>query len=92
MYRIVVIRTGKPQLSAAEPGSRPEPTICDADGLTEAVYAMLAAQKITPTDVDRMAVDQMITRACTLAHRESFAALQLGDTAMTIRPHAATTP
>lgn len=77
MYRVAIVRKGQP----AE-----RHTATTGGDLRTIVYDLIRSQGGTIGDGDHTGLIAMVGHARSMAHIDGFAALEFGDTAVTIRP------
>lgn len=75
MYRIAIVRKGQ----------QTERSIGDAQGIEDAVYAILRTETATSAETDAVAIRGLITEATSLCEAQGFAAIKFGNSAVTIR-------
>ncbi|NUR04245.1 MAG: hypothetical protein HOY79_49415 [Streptomyces sp.] len=80
MYRVTIIRKGQPA---------DRRTATTGGDLRNIVYDVIRAEGSEITDSDHSGLIRLIGNARSMADVDGFAALEFGDTAITIRSHIA---
>ncbi|WP_372344716.1 hypothetical protein [Streptomyces sp. KL116D] len=76
MYRIAVVRKGQD----------PDRRICGVEGIEDAIYGILRAEKASVTEADQLGIRGLIAGAQAMCDEQGFAALEFGGAAVTVRP------